>query len=262
MFIDDLPETPYKEHAYNKLDSMVRFAQGELCRHQGIAAYFDDRVDTCKDKCDNCLQPNVKRIDITTASRKLLSAIFRTNQNFGLHYVIDILRGSKEKRILDNGHDKLSVYDIGTEYSKAQWLTIGDRLLELGAVQIGEFKVYKLTDYGIEVIKGEHEIDLREDRLTIRQAAGKKTAATPDEYDAGIFDKLKELRREIAQTNNIPPYIVFSDKTLKELSVKLPKTKSEMLDVHGIGEVKFERYGEEFLALLGESEAIDETESA
>ncbi|MEA3418341.1 MAG: DNA helicase RecQ [Campylobacterota bacterium] len=261
MFIDDLPDTPYKEHAYNKLDSMVRFAKGELCRHQGIAAYFDDKVDTCKDKCDNCLQPDIKRIDITTASRKLLSAIFRTNQNFGLHYVIDVLRGSKEKRVLDNRHDELSVYNIGAEYSKAQWLTIGDRLLELGAVQIGEFKVYKLTDFGIEVIKGEHEIDLREDRLTVKQAARKKPTPEFEEYDVEIFDQLKTLRREIAQTNNIPPYIVFSDKTLKDLSTKLPRTKSEMLDVHGIGEVKFERYGEEFLALLREMEAVNESES-
>ena len=252
-FIDDLPDTPYRVHAYNKLDKMVRFAQGEMCRHQSIAAYFDDRIDTCSDKCDNCLQPDVKRIDITTPARKLLSAIFRTHQNFGLHYVIDVLRGSKEKRILDNHHDKLSVYDIGEEYSKAQWLTIADRLLELGAVEIGEFKVYKLTAYAAEVIRGEHEIDLREDRLAIRKSVTKKSVSDEDlsAYDQTIFDQLKALRREIAQTNNIPPYIVFSDKTLKELSIKLPQSKQEMLEIHGIGEVKYERYGEEFLELLG-----------
>ncbi len=252
MFIDDLPDTPYRVHAYSKLDKMVRFAQGEMCRHQSIAAYFDDKIDTCSDKCDNCLQPDVKRIDITIPARKLLSAIFRTHQNFGLHYVIDVLRGSKEKRILDNHHDKLSVYGIGEEYSKAQWLTIADRLLELGAVEIGEFKVYKLTSYGAEVIRGEHEIDLREDRLAIRKSATKKSVSDEDlsAYDQTIFDQLKALRREIAQTNNIPPYIVFSDKTLKELSLKLPGSKQEMLEVHGIGEVKYERYGEEFLGLI------------
>ena len=253
MFIDDLPDTPYRAHAYSKLDKMVRFAQGEMCRHQSIAAYFDDRIDTCSDKCDNCLQPDVKRIDITTPARKLLSAIFRTHQNFGLHYVIDVLRGSKEKRIIDNHHDKLSVYGVGEEYSKAQWLTIADRLLELGAVEIGEFKVYKLTPYGAEVIRGEQDIDLREDRLAIRKSAAKKTVLDEDlsSYDQTIFDQIKALRREIAQTNNIPPYIVFSDKTLKELSLKLPQSKQEMLEIHGIGEVKFERYGEEFLELLG-----------
>ncbi len=252
MFINDLPDTPYKVHAYNKLDKMVRFAQGEMCRHQGIATYFDDKIDSCGDKCDNCLQPDVKRIDITTPVRKLLSAIFRTRQNFGLHYVIDVLRGSKEKRILDNHHDKLSVYDIGGEYSKAQWLTIADRLLELGAVGIGEFKVYHLTQFGVDVIKGKHEIDLREDRLAVKKSTAKKKSVTDDlsEYNKDIFDQFKVLRREIAQANNIPPYIVFSDKTLKELSISLPKNREDMLDVHGIGEVKFERYGEKFLGII------------
>jgi ATP-dependent DNA helicase RecQ len=252
MFIDDLPETPYKAHAYAKLDRMVRFAQGEVCRHQSIASYFDDTIPECQDKCDNCLHPDVKRIDITEAARKLLSAIFRTDQSFGLHYVIDVLRGSKEKRILDNHHDQLSVYGIGGEYSKAQWLTIADRLLELNAVEIAEFKVYRLTPFGVKVLRGVSEIELREDRLTVKKVTTKRSSIVEDlsEYDREVFDQLKGLRREIAQANNIPPYIVFSDKTLKELSIKLPRSKIEMLDIHGIGEVKFERYGEEFLGLL------------
>jgi len=145
MFIEDLPETPYKQHAFNKLDSMVRFANSEGCRHQSIAGYFDDRIEVCKDKCDNCLAPESEKVDISTPARKLLSTIVRSEQKFGLHYVIDILRGSKEQRILENTHDTLSVYGIGKEYSKAQWLTIGDKLLELNAVEIGEFKVYRLT---------------------------------------------------------------------------------------------------------------------
>ena len=252
MFIAELPETPYKQHAYNKLDSMVRFAQGEVCRHQSIATYFDDTIQECQDRCDNCLSPEIKRIDITTPSRKLLSAIFRTNQSYGLHYIIDILRGSKEKRVLENHHDKLSVYNIGQEYSKAQWLTIGDRLLELEAVSIGEFKVYHLSEFGAEIIRGLHTIDLREDRLTIKKESIKKVNHYSDIYDADIFERLRELRKEIAQTNNIPPYIVFSDKTLKELSIALPKNKKQMLEVHGIGEVKFERYGDEFLELIGD----------
>jgi len=251
FFIDDLSDTPYKQHVYNKLDSIVRFANGEECRHQTIAKYFDDNIDKCIDKCDNCLEPDIKRIDITTASRKLLSAIYRTGQSFGLHYVVDVLRGSKEKRVLENHHDKLSVYDIGDEYSKAQWLTIADRLLELGAVEIGEFKVYRLSEFGVEIIKGEREVDLREDRLTVKKSIIKKIADSfSDDYDIEIFDQFKSLRREIAKANNIPPYIVFSDKTLKELTIRLPKSKEDMLMVHGIGEVKYERYGEKFLALI------------
>ena len=250
MFIEDLPETPYKQHAFNKLDSMVRFANSENCRHQSIAAYFDDRIDACSEKCDNCTTTESEKVDITTASRMLLSTILRTEQKFGLHYVIDVLKGSREQRVLQNGHDSLSVYGIGEEYSKAQWMTIGDKLLELGAVQIGEFKVYKLTHFGVEVIKGAHNIDLKKERLTVQKAKAKRKVTYFDDYDAELYDRLRELRTQIASQKGIPPYIVFSDKTLKDLSAKQPQNKEEMLEVHGIGEVKFERYGEEFLKLL------------
>lgn len=250
MFIEDLPETPYKQHAFNKLDAMVRFANSENCRHQTVAAYFDDRIDNCDIKCDNCTAPESEKVDITTASKKLLSTIFRTEQNFGLHYIIDVLKGSKEQRVLQNGHDTLSVYGIGEEYSKNQWLTIGDKLLELGAVEIGEFKVYKLTNFGVEVIKGAHTIDLKKERLTIQLAETKKKVTYFDDYDVDMYDKLRSLRTQIASEKGIPPYIVFSDKTLKDLSNKQPQDKEQMLDVHGIGEVKFERYGKAFLEVL------------
>lgn len=254
MFIEDLPETPYKQHAFNKLDSMVRFANSENCRHQSVAAYFDDRMDDCGDKCDNCTAPASEKIDITTAARMLLSTILRTDQNFGLHYVIDVLKGSKEQRVIQNGHDTLSVYGIGDEYSKAQWLTIGDKLLELNAVEIGEFKVYKLTAFGIEVIKGAHKIELKKERLTVQKAETKKKVTYSDDYDAGVYDRLRDLRTQIASAKGIPPYIVFSDKTLKDLSNKQPQDKEAMLAVHGIGEVKFERYGKEFLTLLNDEQ--------
>jgi ATP-dependent DNA helicase RecQ len=250
MFIEDLPETPYKQHAFNKLESMVRFANSEGCRHQSIAAYFDDRMESCGDKCDNCTAPASEKVDITTAARMLLSTILRTDQNYGLHYVIDVLKGSKEQRVLQNGHDTLSVYGIGDEYSKAQWLTIGDKLLELNAVEIGEFKVYKLTPFGVEVIKGEHAIELKKERLTVQKAEKKKRVTYFDDYNVEVYDKLRDLRTQIASEKGIPPYIVFSDKTLKDLSNKQPQDKEEMLEVHGIGEVKFERYGEKFLELL------------
>jgi len=231
---------------------MVRFANSENCRHQSIAAYFDDRIENCKSKCDNCTAPQSEKVDITTASRKLLSTIFRTEQNFGLHYVIDVLKGSKEQRLLQNGHDALSVYGIGEEYSKNQWLTVGDKLLELGAVMIGEFKVYRLTEFGVEVMKGLHKIELKKERLTVQLAETKRKVTYFDDYDVEMYDKLRSLRTQIASEKGIPPYIVFSDKTLKDLSTKQPQSKAEMLEVHGIGDVKFERYGKAFLSLIEE----------
>lgn len=151
---------------------------------------------------------------------------------------------------MQNGHDSLSVYGIGEEYTKSQWLTIGDKLLELGAVGIGEFKVYKLTTFGAEVIKGMHTIDLKKERLSIQKAEVKKKVTYFDDYDVEMYDKLRTLRTQIATQKGIPPYIVFSDKTLKDLSAKVPRNKEAMLEVHGIGEVKFERYGKVFLEVL------------
>ena len=252
-FIEDLPQTPYKQHAFNKLDSMVRFANSENCRHQSIAGYFDERIESCVNRCDNCTTPSSLKIDITTASQKILSTILRTEQKFGLHYIIDVLKGSKEKRLLENGHNELSVYGIGDEYTKNQWLTIGDKLLELGAVSVGEFKVYRLTEFGVEVLKGLHTIDLKKDRLTVQKAQPKKRVTYFDSYDVEIYDKLRTLRTKIATQEGIPPYIIFSDKTLKDLSTKVPQSKDEMLEIYGIGEVKYNRYGDEFLEVLMET---------
>ncbi len=251
-FIDDLPETPYRQHAYDKLDAMVRFAGGEACRHQAIARYFGDTIEPCGDRCDNCRIPSAGREDVTIAARKLLSAIVRTDQRFGLHYVVDVLRGSREQRILDNRHDTLSVYGIGKEYARSQWLAIGDRLLELGAVAVGEYKVYVLTPAGVAILRGDQSVEIRSDRLTVRKSESKKRSA-PFDLDAAqseLFDRLRALRMAIATTNSIPPYVVFSDKTLRELAIEQPKNRRQMLEIHGVGEVKFERYGEEFLACL------------
>ena len=249
-FIEDLPDTPYRAHAFEKLESMVRFANSEGCRHQSIATYFDDRIEACGDKCDNCIMPDQERVDITRAARMMLSAVVRTGQKFGIHYIVDILRGSKEQRILQNGHNALSVYGIGTDYTKAQWLSIADKLLEMGAVQIEEFKVYSLTPFGVEVLKGQHAVTVKRARLEVRKSVPKRKVTYFDEYDVEMYDKLKALRTQIASENGIPPYIVFSDKTLKDLSAKKPATKEEMLEVHGIGEVKYDRYGEAFLEVL------------
>ncbi len=247
-FIDDLPDGSYKRQTLAKLDAIARYSSSEQCRHQAIASYFDDTIEPCETLCDNCTMPESEKIDISIEARKLLSAILRTEQRFGLHYVVDVLRGSKDQRILENGHDALSVYGIGIDRTRSQWLTIGDRLLEIEAVKIGEYNVYALTQKGISIIKGKDTVEIKKDRIVSEKATSSPKPITDlSESEASTFEKLRALRREIAEANHIPPYVVFSDKTLRELSTKLPKNKREMLDISGIGEVKFERYGEEFL---------------
>jgi ATP-dependent DNA helicase RecQ len=251
-FIEELPDSPYKENAFEKIETISRFANSESCRHQQIAAYFHDHISECNDRCDNCINPDKNKIDITQDARKLLSAIFRTKQSFGMQYVIDVLRGSKEQRILTNGHDQLSVYGIGEHYSKPQWLSIADKLLELNAVAIGEYRVFHILERGANILKGGEEVTIREERLATKKVKTKKKVDYFDDYEVEIFDQFRALRKEIATTNKVPPYVVFSDKTLKELSNSMPSNKIEMLEVHGIGAVKFERYGEAFLELIEE----------
>jgi len=252
-FIEDLPDSPYKENAFEKINTISRFSNSESCRHQQIATYFHDTINACHDKCDNCINPDQNRVEITQDAQKLLSTIFRTKQSFGLQYVIDVLRGSKEQRILANGHDELSVYGIGENYSKPQWLSIADKLLELGAIGIGEYRVYFLTERGVNILKGQEQVFIRESRLKTSKVKKKKVEFF-DDYEVENFDRFRELRKEIATTNKVPPYVVFSDKTLKELSNIMPSSKAEMLEVHGIGAVKFERYGKAFLKLIEEIE--------
>ncbi len=251
-FIDDLPDNPYKKHALDKLHFMVKYANSQVCRHKYIANYFNDNINECKNRCDNCIDGSRKSVEITTEVLKLISAIARVNQSFGIHYIVDILRGSKDKRVLQNSHDKLSVYGIGKDFSKSQWLAIADRALELELVEIGEFKVYKITQKGASFLKSREKIEIREERIDIKEARAraKRVVVEDTNYNKELFEKLRELRKEIATKAEIPPYIVFSDKTLKDMSNKIPKTKDEMLNVHGVGEVKFERYGEKFLSLI------------
>ena len=251
-FIEALPDSPYKENAFGKIETISRFANSESCRHQQVAAYFHDNISECGDRCDNCINPNQNKIDITEDARKLLSAIFRTKQSFGMQYVVDVLRGSKEQRIISNGHDTLSVYGIGEHYSKSQWLSIADKLLELNAVAIGDYKVYHLLERGANILKGDETVSIREERLSVKKAKVKKRVDYFDDYEVEIFNQFKTLRKEIATANKVPPYVIFSDKTLKELSNKMPNNKKDMLEIHGIGEVKFERYGKEFLELIEE----------
>ncbi|MFH0708956.1 MAG: DNA helicase RecQ [Pseudomonadota bacterium] len=249
--IESQPESAYKKLAFEKLEATSKFASSQVCRHQLIAEYFDDSASACQTRCDNCLQPDKESMDITQESLKLLSCVYRSGQRFGLHYVVDILLGSGNEKIAQNGHKTLSVYGIGKDKSRGQWHTIGDRLLELKALRQGEFKVMQLDEYGLEIIKKSLSVTIRKERLAEKKKGSFNTAKVT--YASGenhlVFEKLRVLRTDIAKRAGVPPYVVFSDKTLQDMAVKLPKNKDEMLQVGGVGDVKFERYGEAFLAL-------------
>lgn len=249
-FIDDIENLEYKELLYNKLRKMYGFSNSSECRHKLIAKYFDDEIDDCADICDNCRRGEVEKVDITLESQKLLSCIYRCEQKFGMVHIIDVLRGSRGQKVLQFNHDKLSVYSIGKETSKEIWNAIADRLFELDAIEIGEFRAIKLKKFGVGILQKKVPVEIDKHKMDVKGRISKKEELTPVEDI--IFDKFKALRFDIASKNEIPAYIVFSDKTLLEFAQKLPQTKTDMLDVNGVGEVKYKRYGEEFLALCKE----------
>ena len=248
-FIDQLEESPYKQNAFNKIEQMSRYASMEECRHHFIAAYFEDEIENCLTACDNCTEEAGEKTDITLDAQKFLSCVYRTNQSFGHAYVIDVLRGSSMQKILDNNHNALSVYGIGIEKSKTYWERVSERLMELGALKRGEFRSLVLDVAGMRILKNELKVSIKEERLDVKV---KKEFVVHKEEDVNseVFEQLRALRGEIAKEESKPAYIIFGDKTLKEMAKSLPKNKEEMLHVSGVGEVKFERYGERFLELL------------
>uniref|UniRef100_UPI0025D2DDEE RecQ family ATP-dependent DNA helicase n=1 Tax=Sulfurimonas sp. TaxID=2022749 RepID=UPI0025D2DDEE len=249
-FIDDIENLEYKELLYNKLRKMYSYSNSSECRHKLIAKYFEDEIDTCGDICDNCRRGEVEKIDITLESQKLLSCIYRCEQKFGMIHVIDVLRGSKGQKVLQFYHDKLSVYSIGKDVSKEVWNSIGDRLFELDAIEIGEFRAIKLKKFGVGILQKKVSVEIDKHKMDIKGRTSKKQEFS--EVEDSVFEQFKALRLEIASKNEVPAYIVFSDKTLLEFAQKLPQNKEEILDVNGVGEVKYERYGEDFLALCKE----------
>jgi ATP-dependent DNA helicase RecQ len=249
-FLHDITDEAYKEHLGLKIDTIYKYATSEICFHKQLAEYFQEELESCVSRCDNCLSSDDKRQDITKEAQMLLSAIYKTEQNFGKNYIIDILRGSSEQKVLGNGADKLSVYDIGKHLSKKEWFVIVERLLELKILTIGDFSTLKLTQDAIAILKSQKLVDIKSSRLQVDKRAKAVRQVEEFDFDRDLFEKLREKRAELASEMGVPAYIIFSDKTLKHLANDMPTNKEEMLEVNGVGLKKYEQFGEEFLELI------------
>ena len=249
-FLSDIADANYKDHLEVKIDTIYKYATSEICYHQQLANYFHEEQKVCENRCDNCLESDAKRQDITKEAQMLLSAIYKTDQNFGKNYIIDILRGSSEQKILANKADKLSVYDIGSHLSKKEWFVIVERLLELKIITLGDFSTLKLTQDAIVVLKSQKLVDIKSSRLQVDKKAKAVRQVEEFDFDRELFEKLREKRSELASEMGVPAYIIFSDKTLKHLANDMPTNKEEMLEVNGVGLKKYEQFGEEFLEVI------------
>ncbi|MFC3095316.1 DNA helicase RecQ [Alteromonas sediminis] len=229
-----------------KFAAMESFGDALTCRRQVLLNYFSELTHTHCGNCDICLDPP-KMIDGLVLAQKVLSCILRLQQSATAQYVIDILRGRQHKK-LDPAHFELSTYGIGKAHSDAYWHSIINQLIHKGLlrVDIEAHAVLRITEGARPVLKGETQLQIATPRLDVK--SNKKSESKV--YDKELFARLKHLRKVIADENGVPPFVVFSDATLIDITEKLPQTDGQFLQVSGVGNTKLERYGDAFLTLL------------
>lgn len=244
------------EVTMQRFNAMAAFAGSQTCRRLVLLNYFGEASQKPCGNCDICLDPP-KGFDGTVLAQKALSCVYRVGQSFGMHHVIDVLRGSQNQRILELGQDKLSTYGIGKDISHDYWLSILRQLIHYGLLQqdITQHSVLKLLPAARPVLRGEMSLQLAVPRLepakTSKFAKEPKTTQKQD-YDRVLFSKLRALRKQIAERDDVAPFVVFSDATLIAMSQQMPQNQSEFLAISGVGQTKLSRYGADFLQLIAD----------
>lgn len=237
----------------HKLNAMISFSEATTCRRRVLLNYFDEQVaEGGCGNCDICLDPP-ETFDAKEDAQKALSCVYRLNQGFGMKYVIDVLRGADSERIRTCRHDQLSTYGIGSERSEAEWTAIFRQLIHRGFLvqDIGNYSVLKLTAAARPLLRGELELELARPRIRERpKKSDKKRPRSDAPYDEALFDALRQLRKEIADELNVPPYIVFGDATLIHMAQLKPESEAQLLEVSGVGQTKLERFGKPFLRCI------------
>ena len=268
--IDDSPAgEEFKAALRGKLDALLGLAEAIDCRRVRLLAYFGEPSTPCGN-CDNCISPPAVW-DATDAARKLLSTIYRVQQashiGFGTGHIMDILRGKKTEKVEQYGHDKLSTFGIGAEFSEAQLRSVLRQLLATGAVGLNKvmldsghsFDTLCLSDGSRAVLRGEVAVQLRESVASAprerkrRSAAGTLPPAAANlDQDAQVrFINLKAWRAEVAREHGLPAYVIFHDATLAAIAQQCPRTVADLQGISGMGAKKLEAYGEEVLRVCG-----------
>lgn len=251
-WITQLPSQQQQRIEQQKLQHMLAFAEAAHCRRQILLRYFNETlVDACQ-YCDVCDTPPITA-DATVDAQKLLSCIYRLKQNWGLNHVIEVLRGSASEKITSVGHHKLSTYGIGKDKSTAYWRHLIWQLIhrEYCFQDIEKYNVLCLSPKAIPVLRSEEKISLTiQADIDKPKAKKKKERVQTDTSSSPLFEALRTLRREIAQEENKPPFMIFSDATLRDMIRVKPTSLEQLLDVSGIGQHKLNQYGRQFLEVL------------
>ncbi len=248
-----------------KLEAVVALCETVACRRQVLLRWFGEEHPGRCGACDNCLEP-VATWDATEAVRKALSAVYRTGQRFGARYVVDVLRGEASERIATRGHDRLPVFGLGADLPAAQWSEIFRQLVARGYLVTDPdgYGALSLAEAARPVLRGEEPVRLRHLREPAssgrRRRSGAVAAPLATSADERLFERLRALRKSLAEAQQVPPYVVFHDATLREMAARRPATLAELAQVGGVGARKLERYGEAFLAEIAAGVADREPE--
>ncbi len=248
----DAPE-PRKRMERQKLDALLGLAETAGCRRQVLLSYFGDACAPCGN-CDTCAEPP-KLFDGTIAAQKALSCIHRTGQRFGQAYIVDVLLGAEDERIARFGHDQISTYGIGKEHDARTWRAILRQLIALRLVDVdlAGHGGLAIAEAGRTFLKEKPTLMLRVPppaRARRDRTARTQTTAAVAGADQGLFEALRARRLELARAQNVPPYVIFHDRTLLELAATRPASEDEMARIAGVGAAKLARYGADFLEVI------------
>ncbi|TPE48281.1 DNA helicase RecQ [Amaricoccus solimangrovi] len=240
-----------KEADHKRLNALLGLAEAKRCRRQTLLAYFGETLAEPCGNCDLC-RDRPALFDATEAARKAFSAMLRTGESFGAEHLIAILRGDRLERVLRRGHDQLPTFGAGRDLSKAQWQTIFRQLMGLDLIRPDPSRhgAFRLTEAARPILRGEEALELRADTVARAAAPTRRVLAQVAEEDEGLLSALKAKRRELAEAQGVPAYVIFPDRTLIEMATARPGTLDEMRAISGVGATKLERFGPTFLAVL------------
>jgi ATP-dependent DNA helicase RecQ len=241
--------------AHDQLRQMVHYAEARECRRASLLRYFgEERPNESCAGCDNCLTPR-ETFDGTLAAQKFLSCVHRVHAKsgfgFGLNHIVEVLTGAKTEAVRQRGHDGLSTYGIGSDIKREAWQAIGRELLRLGFVEAapGKFATLSLSPAGLTALRERASITLTKPADV---ATKTKSRAGNIECDEELFDRLRNLRRKIADERDVPAYVIFSDASLREMARAYPTRLGDFARIPGVGEQKLKTFGETFVAEIGE----------
>jgi len=240
----------YKRVEQIKLNAMLGFCEISTCRRHALLAYFDEASSEQCGNCDTCLVP-VETWEGTEAAQKALSVIYRTDQRFGVSHLVDVLLGKETDKILQFEHHHLPVFGIGTELDSKEWQSVFRQLIAAGHViaDADRFGGLVLTEKCRPLLRGQESIRFRKDPV---QKTAKRLTKTPlpEDIDMALWEALRAHRRDLAEEQGVPPYVIFHDSTLQSMAELMPSTLEAFGDLPGVGTRKLDKYGQGFINII------------